>query len=70
MNKNFLKIGLTIDSLTKELCDSGFSYEDARDYMKLIYNSATKKYGSMSFYNIDKDGADSVVNDIINEFNK
>ena len=70
MNKHFLKIGETIDSLTKELCDNGFSYEDARDYMKLVYNSATKKYGSMNFYGIDKDGADAVIESITNEFNK
>ena len=38
--------------------------------MKIICNAATKKYGCMNFYNIDKDGADSIIEDIKNEFNK
>ena len=38
--------------------------------MKLIFENATKKYGKMNFLNIDKDGADSIIEDITNEFNK
>lgn len=70
MNKHFLKIGETIDNFTKVLCEQGFSYEESRDYMRLIYDAATKKYGAMNFYGIDKDGADAVIESITNEFNK
>ena len=70
MNKHFLKIGQTIDNLTKKLCNDGFTYEEACNYMKIIYDEATKKFGCMNFFNIDKDGSDAVIESIINEFNK
>ena len=70
MNKHFARIGETIDNFTRKLCENGFSYEESRDYMKIIYDAATKKYGCVNFYGIDKDGADSVIEDINNEFNK
>ena len=70
MNKHFLKIGQTVDSLTKKLYDYGFNYEEATDYMKFVYKIATKKYGNMSFYGIDKDGAESVIDDINKQFIK
>ena len=70
MNKHFLKIGQTIDNFTKKLCEDGFSYKESRKHMQIVYDAATKKYGSMNFYLIDKDGADSIIKDITNEFNK
>ena len=70
MNKHFLKIGETLENYKKNLFADGFTYEESNNYMKLIFENATKKYGKMNFANIDKDGSDSIIEDIINEFNK
>jgi hypothetical protein len=68
--KNFTRIGQTLENYKKLLFSEGFTYEESNNYMKLIFETVTKKYGCMNFYNIDKDGADSIITDIHNEFNK
>tara|TARA_R110000796_G_C14334171_1_gene409501 strand:- start:99 stop:308 length:210 start_codon:yes stop_codon:yes gene_type:complete len=68
--KNFTRIGQILENYKKLLFADGFTYEESNDYMKLIFENATKKYGKMNFLNIDKDGADSIIEDITNEFNK
>jgi hypothetical protein len=68
--KHSLKIGEVLENYKKLLFSEGFTYEESNDYMKLIFERATKKYGKMDFFNIDKDGADSIIVDINNEFNK
>ena len=70
MNKHLTRIGTELEYYKKQLFSQGFSYEESNDFMKIIYDAATKKYGRMNFYNIDKDGADSIIEDIKNEFNK
>jgi len=68
--KHSLKIGEVLENYKKLLFSEGFTYEESNDYMKLIFERATKKYGKMNFFNIDKDRADSIIVDINNEFNK
>jgi len=68
--KHYTRIGTELENYKKLLFSEGFTYEESNDYMKLIFERATKKYGKMNFFNIDKDGADSIIDDIKNEFNK
>lgn len=68
--RHFNRIGNEIEKYKKILFAQGFSYEESRNYMEIIFNSATKGYGKMNFMNIDKDGADSIIMDIKKEFNK
>jgi hypothetical protein len=68
--RHFTRIGAELENYKKQLFSQGFTYEESNEYMKLVFDRATKKYGKMNFFNIDKDGADSIINDIKIEFNK
>ena len=64
-----LKIANLIDDCTMELCEDGFSYQEAKDFMSEVYRRAMIKYGVMNLDKIDKYDAESIIEDITIEFN-
>tara|TARA_R110000744_G_scaffold121010_1_gene225373 strand:- start:20 stop:232 length:213 start_codon:yes stop_codon:yes gene_type:complete len=70
MNKHLLKIGEILENYKKNLFADGFTYDEANEYMRLIYDKAVYKYRGMNFANMDKDFANSIIADIKKEYNK